>query len=157
MRQLASERDVRASQALIEAGQTMPELWEYLSTLSSLAERSWVDLLASAGPGREIVRRSIEKEIERKRSEVAGENPSPLERLLAERVALCWVAANYADAEYARKLKAGMSFREGEYYSKRCEQTNRQLLKAIESLARVRRLLTPMQINIGQNQINLVK
>ena len=48
-----------------------------------------------------------------------------------------------------------MSFREGEYYSKRCEQTNRQLLKAIESLARVRRLLTPMQINIEQNQINM--
>ena len=50
-----------------------------------------------------------------------------------------------------------MSFREGEYYSKRCEQTQGQLLKAIESLARVRRLLTPMQVNIAQNQINLVK
>ena len=155
MTQLAAKGDERASQALIEACQTMPELWRYLSTLSSLAVRSWVDLLASTGPGREIVRHTTEKEIERKRSEVAGENPSPLERLLAERVALCWVAATYADAEYTRKLKEGMSFREGEYYSKRCEQTNRQLLKAIESLARVRRLLTPMQINIGQNQINV--
>jgi hypothetical protein len=77
----------------------MPELWGYLSTLSTLAERSWVDLLASAGPGREIVRRTIEKEIERKRSQEAAEEPSPLERLLAERVALCWVAASYADAE----------------------------------------------------------
>jgi hypothetical protein len=85
----------------------------------------------------------------------AGENRSPLERLLAERVAPCWIAATHADAEYAQKLKAGMSFREGEYDSRRCEQTNRQLLKAIESLARVRRLLTPMQVNLGQNQINL--
>jgi hypothetical protein len=57
----------------------------------------------------------------------------PIERLLAERVALCWVAASDADAEYTRKLKEGMSFREGEYYSKRCEQTNRQLLKAIDA------------------------
>ena len=81
----------------------------------------------------------------------------PIERLLAERVALCWLAANYADAEYTRKLKAGMSFREGGFLAKRCEQTNRQLLKAIESLARVRRLLTPMQINIGQNQINMTQ
>jgi hypothetical protein len=88
---------------------------------------------------------------------VAGEDPSPLERLLAERVALCWVAASYADAEYARKLKGGMSFREREYLARRREQTNRQLLKAVESLVRVRRLLTPMQINIGQNQINLIK
>jgi hypothetical protein len=157
MGHLAEKGDDRASQALIEACQTVPRLWEILSTLSSLAVRSWVDLLAPTGPGSEITRRTIEKEIERKRSEVAGEGSSPLERLLAERVALCWLAANYADAEYTRKLKAGMSFREGEYYSRRCEQTNRQLLKAIESLARVRRLLTPMQINIGQNQINLSK
>src|SRR5215213_5064021 len=157
MMQLAAKGDERASQALIEACRTMPGLWGYLSTLSSAAMRSWVDLLAPAGPGREIVRRTTEQEIERKRSQVAGKDPSPLERLLAERVALCWVAATYADAEYTRKLKAGMSFREGEYFSKRCEQTNRQLLRAIESLARVRRLLTPMQINIGQNQINLTQ
>jgi hypothetical protein len=85
----------------------------------------------------------------------AGENRSPLERLLAERVAPCWIAATHADAEYAQKLKSGMSFREAEYHSRRCEQTNRRLLKSIKSLARVRRLLTPLQINIGQNQINL--
>jgi hypothetical protein len=157
MTQLAAKGDERASQALIEACQSMPQLWGYLSTLSSAAVRSWVDLLAPAGPGQEIVRRTTEQEIERKRNQVAGEHPSPLERLLAEGVVLCWVAATYADAEYTRKLKNGVSFREGEYYSKRCEQTNRQLLKAIESLARVRRLLTPMQINIGQNQINLSK
>lgn len=70
-------------------------------------------------------------------------------------MALCWIAATHADAEYAQKLKSGMSFREGEYLARRCEQTHRQLLKAIESLARVRRLLTPMQLNVGMNQINL--
>ena len=66
-------------------------------------------------------------------------------------------AATCVNAKYARKPRTGMSFREGEYYSKRCEQTQGQLLKAIESLARVRRLLTPMQVNIAQNQINFVK
>ena len=157
MTQLAAAGDERASTALIEACQTVPRLWEILSTLSSLAVRSWIDLLAAERPGTEIVRRAIEKEIERKRNEAAGENATPLERLLAERVALCWVAATNADAEYTRKLKEGMSFREGEYLARRCEQTNRQLLKAIESLARVRRLLTPMQVNIGQNQINLAQ
>src|SRR5215217_5126942 len=151
----AAAGDEGASQALIDACQSVPRLWETLSTLSSRAVASWIDLLAPDTPGAGIGRRATEQEIARKRREVAGPDPSPLERLLAERVALCWVAATYADAEYTRKLKEGMSFREGEYYSKRCEQTNRQLLKAIESLARVRRLLTPMQINIGQNQINM--
>ena len=76
---------------------------------------------------RRITLLCIEKELERKRNEAAGENPSPLERLLDERVALCWLAANYVDAEYVRKLKVGMSFREGEYLARRCEHTNRQL------------------------------
>src|SRR5215216_2662750 len=67
MTQLAAKGDDRALQALIEACQTVPRLWEILSTLSSLAVRSWVDLLASEKPGAEIVRRTIEKEIERKR------------------------------------------------------------------------------------------
>src|SRR5215216_6664995 len=71
MTQLAAKGDERASKALIEACQSMPRLWEILSTLSSLAVRSWVDLLASEKPGAEIVRRTIEKEIERKRSQVA--------------------------------------------------------------------------------------
>lgn len=155
MAERAAAGDEAASQALIEACRSMPRLWELLATLSSLAVRSWVDLLAPAGPGTGVVRRTIEQEIERKRLEVAGEAPSPLERLLAERVALCWVAATYADAEYARKLKVGMSVREGEFLARRCEQTNRQLLKAIKSLARVRRLLVPLQVNIGQNQINV--
>jgi hypothetical protein len=157
MSQRAGAGDEEASRALIEACRTVPKLWEIMSTLSSMAVRAWVDLIAADRPGAGVTRRTIEKEIERKRNEVAGEDASPLEQLLAERVALCWVAATQADAQYARKLSEGMSFREGEYYSKRCEQTQRQLLKAIESLARVRRLLTPMQINIGQNQINLSK
>lgn len=50
---------------------------------------AWVDLLAPAGPGTGIARRATEQEIARKRREVAGEDPSPLERLLAERVARC--------------------------------------------------------------------
>ena len=157
MTQRAATGDEPASQALLQACRTVPRLWETLATLSTLAEQSWVDLLAPAGPATEITRRATEQEIARKRREVAGEDPSPLERLLAERVALCWVAATYADAEYARRVRLGMSFREGEYFARRCEQTNRQLLKAIESLARVRRLLTPVQVNIGQNQINLAQ
>ncbi len=88
---------------------------------------------------------------------MAGENPTPLDLLLAERVALCWVAAQQADAQYARKLAEGMSFREGEYYARRSEQANRQLLRAVKTLATVRRLLVPplVQVNIADQQVNV--
>jgi hypothetical protein len=49
-----------------------------------------------------------------------------------------------------------MSFREGEYYGKRCEQASRQLLRAVAALARVRRRLGPsLQINIAEKQLNV--
>src|SRR4051812_44185671 len=62
MTQLAAKGDERASQALIEACQTVPRLWETLTILSVRAVRSWVDLLATERPGNEIARRTIEKE-----------------------------------------------------------------------------------------------
>ncbi len=58
-----------------------------------------------------------------------------------------WFSPRFAKADesYSRKLQVGV------YDSRCCEQTPRQLLEAHESLALVRRLLVPMQIDIGQN------
>ena len=158
MIRLANRGDERATTALLEACQAVPRLWELLAILPAHARCAWVDLLAGTGPDKELARQTIEKDIERKRREVAGENPTPLEALLAERVALCWAAAQQADAQYARKLAGGMSFRESEYYARRSEQATRQLLRAVQTLATVRRLLSPtIQVNLADKQINLAR
>jgi hypothetical protein len=149
----ANAGDKAAAEALLAACAQTPRIWHMLVAVAGHAERAWIDLLTKSEGG--LRPRIVEEELQRKRREIAGASPSPLEAMLAERVVLCWLAAQYADAQYATKLQAGMSFREGEYLAKRCEQANRQLLKAIESLARVRRLLTPVHLNIGQNQINI--
>jgi hypothetical protein len=52
-------------------------------------------------------------------------------------------------------LQRGGTFKEGEYHQKRLDRAQRQLLRAIQALATVRRLLRPTQVNIGQNQINV--
>ncbi len=156
MTKLAGQGDERAAGALLQACREVPRLWEFLAVLPSHAERAWADLLAGSGADAEFARRVVEQDIARKRKEVAGEHPTPLEGLLAERVALCWVAAQHADAQYARKLAGGMSFKEGEYFARRSEQANRQLLKAVQALATVRRLLAPtIQLNIARQQVNL--
>ena len=41
------------------------------------------------------------------KAELAGESPSPLERLLASRVALTWLEANYLDILVAQAAGAG--------------------------------------------------
>lgn len=150
----ANAGDSAAAEALLAACRETPALWNMLAALAGHAERAWLRLLMGEHEDR-VQREIVEQELRRKRRELSGPHPSPLEALLVERIVLCWVAATHAEAQYASKLKAGMSFRKGEYYARRGEQTQRQLLKAIKALARVRRLLTPLQVNIGQNQINV--
>ena len=158
MAKLAGEGGERAAGALLRACREVPRLWEFLAVLPHHAERAWANLLAGTAPDAELTRRVVEQDIVRKRREVAGADPTPLEALLAERVALCWVAAQQADAQYARRLAGGMSFREGAYYARRSEQANRQLLKAVQTLATVRRLLAPtMQLNLAEKQINIAR
>lgn len=158
MTKLAGEGDERAANALLQACREVPRLWDFLAILPGHAERAWTDLFAGDGADAAFARRIVSKDIATKRAEVAGEAPTPLEALLAERVALCWVAAQHADAQYARKLADGMSFKEGEYHARRCEQANRQLLKAAQTLATVRRLLAPaIQLNVAEQQINLAR
>ena len=158
MTKRAGEGDERAAGALLRACREVPRLWDFLAVLPGHAERAWADLLAGGAADAAFARRVVEQDVARKRKEVAGDNPSPLEALLAERVALCWVAAQHADAQYARKLAAGMTFKEGESHARRAEQATRQLLKAAQTLATVRRLLTPaIQVNVAEKQINVAR
>ena len=93
MAQLANEGDERAAGALLAACREVPRLWEFLAVLPSHAERAWADLFAGNAADAAFARKVVEQDIARKRREVAGEDLTPLEALLAERVALCWVAA----------------------------------------------------------------
>ncbi len=153
---LAEQGDAQAGKMLIEAYDKVPRLWKQLTGLQDNAERSWIDAMAPERPGQEFTRAAIQRELDSRRREIGGKAPSPLERLLVDRVVLCWLQASYADAQHAQRLADGMTFREGEYFQKRCERAQRQLLKAVQTLATVRRLLTPtVQLNVAENQINV--
>jgi hypothetical protein len=85
--------------------------------------------------------------------ELAGPQPSPLERLLAERITLCWLHLYYAEALYAQNIHA-LSLRQAEYYEQRLSKAQARYLAAIRTLAQVRRLGVPaVQVNIGQQQV----
>jgi hypothetical protein len=92
------------------------------------------------------------------REEIAGENPSPLERLLAERIVATWLQIQLFEGLYASGMsKKSMTIAEGGYHQKRLDQTYRRHLSAIRTLAQIRKLLKGTaitQINIADKQIN---
>jgi hypothetical protein len=76
------------------------------------------------------------------RSKLAGENPTALDVLLAERVVLAWLFVNWSEYQYAC-LAAQLSIKETELHLKRIEMANRNLLAAARTLAKVRRARLP--------------
>ena len=90
------------------------------------------------------------------RAELLGPDPTPIERLLVERVAACWLQVQDAEIRYSMNQK-DMTFRQAEFHQKRMDATHRRYLAAIKALALIRKLALPtLQINVVRQQFNMV-
>lgn len=103
-------------------------------------------------PGLHIVLEARVKEIAR---ELGAEAASPLERLLIDQVIIAWLRWQWAEVNYQHNFEGSIAISKALYLEKRLSANQRRYLQAIESLARVRRLLrrAPVQVNIAQQQI----
>ena len=91
------------------------------------------------------------------RAELAGQAPTALERLLAERIAVCWLHLHHLELVYAGK--DSMSLELGAYYQRSLSAAQKRYLSAIKTLATVRRLALPVligQVKIAGQQVNKV-
>jgi hypothetical protein len=96
---------------------------------------------------------AIPHNLEAMRKEIAGENPSPLERLLAERITVCWLELQYFEALYAQNM-GDMTLAQGDYHQRRIDKAHRRYLSSIKALAQIRKLGPAVQINVAEKQIN---
>jgi len=113
-----------------------PEVWRYAGDLAAHAERAWVEL--AAGPDL-LAREALTRQLAALKAEFAGPAPTPLERLLAERIAATWLQVNYADAVAAQTRD--VSVKQAELALERQDRAHRRHLAAVAALATVRRLL----------------
>jgi hypothetical protein len=154
---------------LAEQGQedAVPEIRQILNEHPDLAWR-FVDVAQIAEDAliekmtREedlAVKEIMRCQLEAMREEIAGENPSPLERLLAERIVATWLQIQLFEGLYTSGMskKSSMTIAQGSFHQKRLDQTYRRHLSAIRALAQMRKLLkgaSITQINIAEKQIN---
>jgi hypothetical protein len=100
------------------------------------------------------VREALRRKIDAVRDELAGVNPTPLERILCERVALCWFDVNEVDRRFIDQTD--ISFKTAEYWENRRDRAHKRFLAACKVLATVRRLGAPaLQINLARQQVNV--
>jgi hypothetical protein len=119
-----------------------------------LAEQAIISLVRSAAGENLLFKEALTRKLELLRAELTGPAPTPLERLLAERVVACWLQVHDADIRFAKAKDLGLKW--GAYYQDRMDRAHRRYLSAIKALAAVRRLAVPvLQVNIAKKQINV--
>jgi len=114
-------------------------------------------IAGKASGGNLLAKEAILKRIDEVRAELEGPDPTPIERLLAERASLCWQIANWYESRFINNA-GGMSIGQADYHQRRIDRAHRRFLSAVETLARVRKLAVPiLQVNVAKNQqINTV-
>jgi hypothetical protein len=120
-----------------------------------LASEALGSLARKAAGDNIVFREALLKKCEHLRNEVAGPNPSPVERLLVERVVACWSYLYYLELVYGQNSTFGLS--QGLYQQKVLDRAHGRFLSAVKALADVRRLALPaLQVNIAKKQVNVV-
>ncbi len=135
--------DENAMPAVREAFAKLP--WFADAIGGDLARKAVENLLSVIAPKGLAQQEAIHRKMEEIRAELLGHQSAPLERLLVERVVVCWLHAYHADTQYAR---SSVSFNEGEYLQKQQDRAQRRYLSAIKTLAVVRRLALPIKVDV---------
>lgn len=148
----AQDGDESALPALRRALDEEPKISRIFVNLADTLERS---LTRNVAGDDLVVRECIPRNLEEMRKELAGENPSPLERLLVERIAICWLELQYFEIGYAQNI-SDMSLAQSEFQQKRIDKIHRRYLSAIRTLAQIRKMGPAVQINIADKQVNTV-
>jgi hypothetical protein len=141
----AKKGDVSVLPHLRELLAEHPALWQRYGDLAAKAESAWADL--AAGPDLHL-RESLVRRAEALREELAGPAPSPVERLLVERVVATWVQLHYFDVIEAQALNTDEKPRLASFRAKRQEQAHRMYLTSLAALTTLRKLLPTATIKV---------
>jgi hypothetical protein len=162
LQQRALEGDAGALAELRKVLDADPGWWQQTGDVAYQAAQAWLQAYAGRdGLAREVVSRKM-RALTR---QLRGPEASPLERLLVDRIVLCWLTLHHAERAYARWLASaeGMSFEMSTHCQERIDRCQKRYLAAIKALATLRKLESrgPLvavgvgQLNVAQQQVNV--
>lgn len=130
-----------------------PHFADVFGNVAADVEKQVIEFTAGKSPVRKA---GIQEKLRHLRAELAGPSPSPVEKLLVDRVALCWLQLHQVEAAYYAKPSLPIEL--ADHYQRSCDRAQRRFLTAIKALAEVRRLALPVllaQVNIAGKQLNV--
>jgi hypothetical protein len=126
-----------------------------VETAGSLAIQVQATLIRNAAGTNLFFKEGLEAKMDRLRADLAGPDAAPLERLLADRIALCWLSLHDAEVRFAQAKD--LTWKQVRYWQDRIDAAHRRYLSAIKTLATVRKTALPaLQVNIAKRQVNVL-
>lgn len=151
-RAAANHEDTRPAVRRLLASR--PALVAAVSTTASELEDALIDRAGGQGVlAHEIMR----AELERIRASLRLPDDGALEELLISQVVLCWLNLLTAERRRTERWSGGISNESADFWDRHVARLRTDYLRAIRTLASVRRILFPVvQVNIAEQQVNQV-
>jgi hypothetical protein len=145
--------DESAADLVVQYARKDPVLADALVRGASTQAYTWLNYATSNSFSHYV----LEERAKTTRRDLLGEHPTPLERLLVERIVICWLQVQIAESKYIAVMKGDTTFARARFYEDLMDRAQRRYLAAIKTLAQVRRLQLPAvgQLNVAQNQVNV--
>jgi len=139
-REKPDPKDLANLHAVLRAEPTLARVLFDLSATNT--ER----VISALGGGDALVREALSVTVESMRDALGYQEAPALERGLIERVVTCWL-----------RVEQEVVIAHADWWERRMTAAHGRYLRAVESLARVRRLTRPsaLQINVGDRQVNV--
>jgi hypothetical protein len=113
-------------------------IWQHYGDLALQAEAALIKLASLPNL---LLGESLVRKLHDLKKELGGDSPSPLERLLVERVTATWLETNYFSALMTQAVNAGEA--RMRLIERHHDAAHRRHQAAIKTLATVRKLLRP--------------
>jgi hypothetical protein len=133
---------------------TDPTWGEAVAQSTSTLRTKWLHYLA---PEDGFTHEVVAAKARTLKRELTSNRPTILESLLAERIVICQIALERAEAEYMQKSQQEGTFKRALFYEHLMDRAHRRYIHAIKALADIQRLQLPVvaQLNVAVNQVNV--
>jgi hypothetical protein len=129
----AQSGDQSAMPELRELLDDTPELWQQVGDAAKHVEVAWVKLLS----GNDLLTQEcLYREAERRRTELLGDNSTPIERHLVETIVASWLQLQHAEIQMADSREAPE--RRLNFLHRRLESAQKHHRAAINQLVKIR-------------------
>ncbi len=146
-----TKRDVKA---LTHALADSENLWRASGDMATVATSR---LIQNAAGKNKFMSLSMARGCEVIKERLGYDESPMLEQLLIDAVVLAWLRLGLVEYWHTKYLEDAHTHATGDYWDRRLSAAQRRFLRAIQSLARVRKMDLPaLQINLAEQQVNIV-